>query len=112
MANIPHCYEEMICMPTGAQFMAVIDDADSESCDASQDYNQNSCRNVVTLNEILNGAYTETLKDYTPVYGKSGQDSVKMREYCLRNAMGIDMADVNGSDDKWTIRNWKAGSDN
>ena len=116
IANIPHCYEEMICMPSGVQFSAVIDDADSEKCLNTQDAATNTCRNVVTLNEILNGAYTEKLVGadgttaYTPVYGdKAEESSVKLREHCLRNAMGIPMdGDAKGSGtDTWNIRNWK-----
>ena len=108
MSNVPHCYEEMICSPNDAQFLAVINKADSESCTNTQDYTTNTCRNVVTLNEILNGAYTGDLKDFTPVYNGREQSSAQLREYCLRKAMGIDMSDVDGSDENWTIRNWEA----
>ena len=108
MSNVPHCYEEMICSPNDAQFLAVINKADSESCTNTQDYTTNTCRNVVTLNEILNGAYTGDLKDFTPEYNGREQSSAQLREYCLRKAMGIDMSDVDGSDENWTIRNWEA----
>lgn len=105
MANIPHCYEEMICTPDGAQFTAVIDGPDLESCNASQDYTQNTCRNVVTLNEILNGAYVGDMSEFKLAYGDGkNMNSVQMREYCLRNAMGITDA---GSNVDWNIRNWE-----
>ena len=106
MSNVPHCYEEMICSPNDAQFLAVINKPDSESCSNTQDYETNTCRNVVTLNEILNGAYTDDLSDFTPEYNGNTQSSVKLREYCLRNAMGVELSDVKGSDEKWNIRNW------
>ena len=107
IANIPHCYEEMICSPSGAQFTAVIDRQDNTQCTNSQDYTTNTCRNVVTLNEILNGAFDGSLSGYTPMFGDTTkEDSAKLREYCLRNAMGIDLSDVDGADDQWNIRNW------
>ena len=107
MSNVPHCYEEMICTPNGAQFLAVIDKADSESCSNVQDYTKNTCRNVVTLNEILNGAFKESLENFTPEY-KDGQNSEKLREHCLRKAMGINMSGETGDGDEWNIRSWQA----
>lgn len=112
MSNVPHCYEEMICSPNDAQFLAVINKPDSESCTNTQDYTTNTCRNVVTLNEILNGAYTDDLSSFTPEYDGNTQSSVQLREYCLRNAMGVDLKDVKGSDENWNIRNWSVKSDN
>ena len=106
MSNVPHCYEEMICSPSDAQFLAVINKPDDTECSNTQDYTTNTCRNVVTLNEILNGAYTDDLSDFTPEYNGNTQSSVKLREYCLRNAMGVELSDVKGSDEKWNIRNW------
>ncbi len=111
MANVPHCYEEMICTPSDAQFLAVINEQDSESCKNTQDYKTNTCRNIVTLNEILNGAYTGDLSKFEPEYQTDSNvtkasSSVQLREYCLRNAMGVDMTDVKGSDENWNIRNW------
>jgi hypothetical protein len=96
ISNVPHCYEEMICNPSTAQFRAVIDVADKESCKNDQDYTKNTCRNVVTLNEILKGASTQTAD--IPHEGKG--DSAAMRELCLREAIGTD---ENG---KVTVRNW------
>ena len=106
VANVPHCYEEMICSPTGAQFMAVIDKEDSNSCKNSQDYTTNTCRNVVTLNEILNGAFSGTLSDDDVKWSDEEKgESVKIREVCLRNAMGIDLSEET-DDENWSIRNW------
>ena len=110
IANIPHCYEEMICTPSGAQFSAVIDEEDATDCANTQDYTTNTCRNVVTLNEILNGAYTGSMAGFTPQWGAgASQDSTQLREYCLRNAMGIPLdGDVRGKgEDTWNIRSWK-----
>ncbi len=102
MANIPHCYEEMICMPSGAQFMGVIDDADMAECNSSQNYEENTCRNVVTLSEILQGAYVGDIDENKVKYGLDKADSMMMREKCLRDAMGVD---TNGKDE-YGIRNW------
>ncbi|MBO7509271.1 MAG: hypothetical protein J6T57_03290 [Alphaproteobacteria bacterium] len=92
VANVPHCYQDMICNPSTAQFRAIIDVQDDTNCNNSQDYTKNTCRNVVTLNEIL-----RSISD-NPYYiepGGSG-DSVAMREKCLL---------LNGVE---SIRNWKA----
>lgn len=111
IANVPHCYEEMICSPNDAQFLAVINKSDDAQCNNTQDYTTNSCRNVVTLNEILNGADTGDLSDFTPEYGKS-QDSIKLREYCLRNAMGVKLDSVKGDEKDWNIRSWTKETSN
>ena len=82
VANVPHCYETMICNPSTAQFTAIIDKQDSDSCLNSPDYTKNTCRNIVTLNEIL-----RSISD-SPANIASGDtgDSVKMREQCLQDA--------------------------
>ena len=96
IANVPHCYETMICNPSTAQFSAIIDKQDSASCVNSGDYTENTCRNVVNLNEILRGtgASTATL---IPAGGTG--DSAAFREKCLIDA---------GVED---IRNWTRGDD-
>ena len=95
VANVPHCYEEMICNPSMAQFKAVIEVADSQSCKNTQDYSTNTCRNMVSLNEILNGtgaqdaAITEieTKKGNGTLFGaEAGVDSSALREHCLQEA--------------------------
>ena len=82
VANVPHCYEEMICNPSTAQFKAVIDKADNDECLNAQDYTENTCRNIVTLNEILKSISDE------PVYiaPESKGSSTAMREQCLLDA--------------------------
>ena len=106
VANVPHCYEEMICHPTGAQFVGVINLQDKEECTWSQDYTKNTCRNVVTLNEVLNGAsetpVTENLAD-----GEK-YDSAGLREACLREALGLkDQGECAAGDSEcWDLRKW------
>lgn len=88
IANSPHCYQDMICTPSVAQFKAIIDLADSTSCQwHASDYTKNTCRNVVTLNEILssNGASsTATNPSGTETTG----NSAAFREQCLRDTLG------------------------
>ena len=106
VANVPHCYEEMICHPTGAQFVGVINLQDKEECTWSQDYTKNTCRNVVTLNEVLNGA------SETPVTGNLADgekyDSAGLREACLREALGLkDQGECAAGDSEcWDLRKW------
>ena len=105
IANVPHCYEEMICQPSGAQFVGVINLQDSEKCVWSNDYTKNTCRNVVTLNEILNGAATDTesWEDYSE--STKTFNSAKLREGCLREALNMDDKTVTAPED--SLRNWK-----
>lgn len=93
ISNVPHCYETMICNPSTAQFMAVIDEADSEKCNNDQDYTKNTCRNIVTLNEILNGVSgaDSTAKNYS--CSGTTCDSAKMREACLLGAGASEVRD-------------------
>ena len=91
VANVPHCYEEMICTPSTSPFKAVIDKADSDKCNNSADYVTNTCRNIITLNEILNGTGAT---DVTDVDVRTSTDSAAIREKCLMDS---------GADD---LRNW------
>lgn len=95
IANVPSCYEEMICNPSMAQFKAVIDKADNTQCLNTQDYTTNTCRNIVTLNEILNGtgappdavAAIKTAIDGDTLYGDTAKtNSAALREHCLQEA--------------------------
>ena len=70
----------MICTPSTSQFKAVIDKADSEKCNNTQDYETNTCRNIITLNEILNGT---GVTDVTDVDVRTSTDSAAIREKCL-----------------------------
>jgi hypothetical protein len=94
ISQVPHCYETMICNPSTAQFHAVIDLPDNTNCFNSQDYTQNTCRNVVTISEILYSA-SATYGNIDPErYGSS----IGMREQCLLDA-GVN-----------SIRTWTADS--
>ena len=85
MANVPHCYETMICHPSTSQMHAVIDESDSESCLNSRDYTKNTCRNIVTLNEILRGTGA-TGNAVAAVAEDDHGNSAGMREKCLQDA--------------------------
>jgi len=95
ISNVPHCYETMICNPSTAQFTAVIDKQDNASCTNDQDYTKNTCRNIVTLNEILRGT---GVSGATIAAGGTG-NSAAMREQCLLD---------NGVE---AIRSWTRGDD-
>ena len=82
ISQVPHCYETMICNPSTAQFRAVIDLPDSANCFNSQDYEKNTCRNIVTLNEILNNASVTAA--YIAAEGTG--NSLGHREKCLLDA--------------------------
>lgn len=94
VANVPSCYEEMVCNPSTSQFKAVIDKADSTTCTNTQDYTTNTCRNIVTLNEILNGTGVDAASD-----PRTSTDSAAIREQCMQEAIGMDDGDV-------AIRTW------
>lgn len=102
IANVPHCYETMICNPSTSQFRAIIDTQDSETCNNSQDYEQNTCRNIVTLNEILNGVNGATVTDtQTPLC--IGEDATKcnsanLREQCLLSNFVEEIREWDASD--------------
>ena len=101
IVNAPHCYQDMICNPSAAQFKAIVDVADSTSCTwHPSDYKQNTCRNVVTLNEILYQASGSVETPGTAI-GKSG-DSAAFREQCLRNALGCGSDGTSGCIRSWT----------
>ncbi len=117
IANVPSCYEEMVCNPSMAQFRAVIDKADSTSCSNTQDYTTNTCRNIVTLNELLNGtgasaemiATIEAAVTEGDLYGDNAKaNSAALREYCLQDAIGMNK----GGDDialrTWLKEEWDA----
>ena len=91
MSNVPHCYQDMICNPSMAQFKAIIDKPDNDDCLNSQDYTKNTCRNIVTLNEILKPIVTSG----EAIEAEGTGSSAAMREQCLLDA-GVD--DIR----KWT----------
>lgn len=106
VSQVPHCYETMICSPLQSQLTAVIDLPDSDTCDNSNDYTKNTCRNVVTISEILYG----TGGSHGPLASvtESTKYSKDIREYCLQQALKTD--DSNGSCDSTNpdcLRGWK-----
>lgn len=93
VANVPHCYEEMVCGAPNHKLEAVItmDAKDAKgnvlACNNTEEFAQNTCRNVVTLSEILSGTYAQ---------GAVEGSSTQLREACLQNI------DIDG------VRSWKA----
>ena len=105
VANVPHCYEPMICQPSRAQFNAIIDVPDSEDCKYSANRDENTCRNIVTLQEILYRATSKLNPNLlsrdentglgildTILQGESemSKDSAIIREACLLKALNCD----------------------
>ena len=113
VANVPHCYETMICNPTQVT-MAVVDDADSTSCTYDANNETNTCRNIVTLNEILYGATTEAVStDRTALENMlaghvSGAKSANLREACLK--MALNCTDQNNMSEE-CLRRWTKPND-
>ena len=98
IANVPHCYQDMICNPSAAQFRAIVDAEDNSQCKwHASDYTQNQCRNIVTLYEIMNGVSNagDVSGISIPANGSDG-DSMKLREKCLQES-GVD-----------AVRKWEA----
>ncbi|MBO4700630.1 MAG: hypothetical protein J5620_02680 [Alphaproteobacteria bacterium] len=88
ISNSPHCYQDMICNPSVAQFKAIIDVADNTNCKwHASDYTKNTCRNVVTLNEILSTTGTGA-SPATPNGTETTGNSAAFREQCLRDTLG------------------------
>lgn len=109
VANVPHCYEPMICKPSRAQFNAIIDVADSDDCTYSVNRDENNCRNIVTLQEILYGAagqsgtVSSVNVDQILIDGDYTSKSAEIREACLLKAMGCN---TNDKDDQECLRNF------
>ena len=89
VSNVPHCYEEMICSAPNNILQAVIDKEDdrTKKCTNSTDFDTNTCRNIITLSEILSGTYAE---------GAVEDSSVALREACLQSI------DIEG------VRSWRS----
>lgn len=104
VANVPHCYEEMICNPSTSPFKAVIDKADNAQCKNTADYTTNTCRNIVTLNDILNGTGASAAEAAECKFGEDETcDSAAVRQKCLLDAIGTDGT----STDKNVLQTWK-----
>ena len=112
-SQVPHCYEPMICSPLQSQLTAVIDRPDDKQCTFSADFRENTCRNVVTISEILYGTSTSTPVDITTIWNGETQkniDSSAVREGCLRKAMNCTLAGDAG-EEGYCLRNWKKNYD-
>ncbi len=111
-SQVPHCYETMICSPLSTQLTAVIDLPDDEKCTFSTDYTKNTCRNVVTISEILYGtSITEDISILNLLQGKSSVENISsaaLREACLQRALISDegRCDPNNTS---CLRGWKKG---
>ena len=103
VSQVPHCYETMICSPLQTQLTAVIDLPDSTECNNSDDYTKNTCRNVVTISEILYGTGTYALQDVTT----ESKGSAGIRAYCLEKVLGC--SDTDQTDGE-CLRGWKKTS--
>lgn len=93
VSNVPHCYEEMICGAPNNSLQAVIDKEDDAktACVNSTSYETNTCRNIITLSEILDGTYAnDALEGSSPA----------LREACLQS-VGIE-----------GVRNWSSTNTN
>lgn len=106
VSQVPHCYETMICSPLQSQLTAVIDKPDSNNCSYSNDYYENTCRNVVTISEILYGtgqAADNALNNWNAV-GVLTAKSAGIREQCIERALGCSSDE---DDSAYCLRKWK-----
>ena len=111
VANVPHCYEPMIC-PGKVQFKKVIDVADNNNCKFSVNRDENTCRNVVTLNEILYGAaptngYVSDLNLDEILNGDITTSSSEIREACLLQALGCGGTNAENDASQGCLRDFK-----
>ena len=96
VANVPHCYETMVCSTPGIQFKAIVDESDSKTCKFSLDRKKNTCRNIVTLNEILYNAannvgtisYSAIVENMNADGEVTSMNSAELREGCIVEAIG------------------------
>lgn len=112
VSNVPHCYEPMICNMAPLQFKKIIDVPDDIKCTFSVERDKNTCRNLVTLNEIL---YHATSSDYVSsenwdevINGEITTHSAQIREACLKKA--LDCGD--SSTGAECLRKWTKPSNN
>jgi hypothetical protein len=104
VSQVPHCYETMICSPLQSQLAAVVDKPDATSCNFSNDYTTNTCRNVVTISEILYGTGANNPIDVTTATSTI-RDSSAIREGCLQKALNCGSLAPYG-EEKGCLRNW------
>ena len=103
VSNVPSCYDTMVCGPSG-NLEAVIELADNSSCKLTDDMATNTCRNVVSLSEILGDSYasgydsTQACNTQTSTDGAKTCKSALLREECLQ-VYGIE-----------GVRNWSSSN--
>jgi hypothetical protein len=106
ISQVPHCYETMICSPLKTQYIAVVDKPDLQSCKMVEsgetyDYRKDTCRNVVTISEILYGT-----GENAATAGATSGNSAAIREACLQEALncgdGALYSDEGGCLRKWS----------
>ncbi len=119
VSQVPHCYETMICSPLQSQLTAVVDLPDNTKCTFSTDYTENTCRNVVTISEILYGTGVtpeDNDKENNILEVLEGDTSVKevksaaIREACLQNALRADGEESCNKSNENCLRGWKKTS--
>ena len=108
VSQVPHCYETMICSPLQTQYIAVIDKPDRTSCEMVEseqayDYKNDTCRNVVTISEILYGTGVAPISDMHATRG----NSAAIREACLQQTLNCGSS---ASDEGGCLRKWKKPS--
>ena len=108
VSQVPHCFEPMICSPLQTQYIAVVDKPDVSSCKMVEDgevydYRKDTCRNVVTISEILYGTGTSAAASVT-----TSGNSAAIREACLQEALGC----AAGDDTAGCLRKWSKPSNN
>ena len=109
VANVPHCYETMVCNTAGIQFKAIVDASDSKTCSFSLDRKKNTCRNIVTLNEILYNnkndvgtiSYSSIIEALNDDGVVTSLNSAELREGCIVEAIGC-----SPDSDMECLRNW------
>ena len=105
-------------VPSYAQFKAIIDVEDKDECYwhpsnyyDNGDGKNNTCRNVVTLQEILRGTGADDTdvphSGDVPATGKFTKGSAALREQCLRDALGCWNAEGTAEDIGDCVRGWK-----
>ncbi len=81
-AESPSCYKTMIC---DQEVQVLIDLADNITCNDTLDWDNNTCRNIVLLSEILNGTGAAAVATGSEVTA----NSAGLREYCLQETPGV-----------------------
>ena len=104
ISQVPHCYEPMICSPLKTQYIAVVDKPDVSSCKMVEageiyDYRKDTCRNVVTISEILYGTGASAAN----ATATSG-NSAAIREACLQEALNCG---DDGLNEGGCLRDWR-----